>query len=161
MAKGARNGPVRVIYAATEGTAMHGESPARESKHKPVSNPVIYTEWNQRILPLKRREARKLIAYGYAKWRGRKEGQAVTALIGINAVLAFVGLERLKPDLEARAADSKTTRRELKAVFSHTRNDTYSTAARHLTEQPFLSEEYAYCDLALEAYLRDQHGRQR
>lgn len=145
---------MKVVFTVVDATALSGQPPTPESKHKPVSNPVIYTEDNRRIIPLKRREARKLIAYGYAKWRGRKEGQAVTALIPINAVLAFVGLERLKPDLEARAADSKTTKRELKSFFEHIRNDSYSLAAKHLTETPFLGD-FPYCDLALEAYMRD------
>lgn len=100
---------------------MKAKKPARQ----PSLNPVAFTVENKRILPLKPREARKLIAYGFAEWRGRKEGMAVTVFIPINALLAVVGQERLKPMPEARGLDSKTHGFTGPRTYHHIRNDTY------------------------------------
>jgi hypothetical protein len=105
-----------------------------QAKPKVSLNPVAYTVQNKRVLPLKPYEARKLIAHGYAEWRGRKDGIAITIFIPINALLAFVGQERLKSRPEARALDSKTHTFTGANTYRHIRNEAYAGGVTRLVD---------------------------
>jgi hypothetical protein len=111
----------------TKVPAGRSGKPKRETAKKTSSHPVAFTVENKRLLPLKPREARKLIAHGHAEWRGRKDGIAVTVFIPINALLAFVGQERYRIECNPVALDNKTSVK-LPGLrgWRHTRTESYS-----------------------------------
>lgn len=103
---------------------------SNQAKPKAAQNPVAYTVDNRRITRMTHREARKLIAWGYADWRGRKDGVAVVCYLDVNSVLGYVGMERLRPDLEARCLDSKTHTYTGPHTYRHIRNYAYGVGIR-------------------------------
>lgn len=94
-----------------------------------------------------------LVYFGAAVWDGRKKTN-IRLTVPKEAVLEFIRIMRYKVECSPISIDCRTITRLPRTNFDHARNDSYSLAAKHLTETPFLGD-FPYCDLALEAYMRD------
>jgi hypothetical protein len=84
----------------------------------------------KQIMRVRKNEANILVAIGKAEWRGRDQ-RAITALISVAALCAFVALMRFRPRPEATGIDSRTHKRLPGGhSYRHIRNEAYSPEGR-------------------------------
>jgi len=94
----------------------------------------------RQVARIKPGEACVIVQQGYAGWRGRKK-RAITLMIPVSALLAFVSQMRYKPRPEASALDSRTHKKlPGLANYMHIRNEHYApdAAGRDEVYQPEL-----------------------
>lgn len=91
---------------------------------------------NRILASISKQEAGMLDAYGAGSWRGKKKpAQAVTLACSKGALVAFLGLMRLKPRTEATAIDSKThTKLPGTRGYRHVRTESYHNPLARIVE---------------------------
>jgi hypothetical protein len=90
----------------------------------------VYQITGRQVMRVRTNEANILVAVGKAEWRGRQKA-AITALISVSALCAFIAAMRFRPQPQATGIDSRTHKRlPGSGAYRHIRNEAYSPEGR-------------------------------